>query len=733
MANRTLEVTTLDRDGNGLSLWDALQIAHNGDAADSYEITFAKSLNGGTIVAEPHFNGAGYAFGISRNVSIDGDVDGDGFADISIDGGDDLSLFSLSGGYAYALRHLVLENGFSRGAAGSDGDDGADGSDGADGADGTLLSASGKAGGSGTDGADGDDGASGRLAASAIWNYGDLTLEGVTIRDGRALSGDGGAGGRGGSGGTGGDGGDAYPAAFGNGKSGGDGGDGGEGGDGGDAGAAGIAASIVNFSGATLTLNDLALLGNASIGGQHGVAGVSGFLGVYGWGGLGGAAGIGGSDGPDGERGALGTSGAYGMFSADNRTSGGIFNLGTIEDSNGRDVAFRDGGSVANASGQGSAPAGNARTALTESNDPRVALVNATGHADVAVSGVDAIMGVGRADDGAATERGGEVVFRAWRLGDLDEAATVGYRLAIDDGDSAEWKDFRGPKRGVVTFDAGEEVVEFSLKLKNDRFVEGRETFSVELFDAKGAGAVVVGDHGSADGFIIDDEGPTRRNDKFLSSGEAEAFRGGKGSDMVSYAASKHAVIVDLAKGLGAGGDAEGDTYRGLENARGSRGDDRLLGDRLDNDLFGLKGDDALIGGNGKDLLIGGAGDDLIFGGNGKDDLRGDGGRDKLFGGNAKDDIHGGSGDDLIAGGRANDRLWGDAGDDVFKFSKGGGLDRVMDYEDGHDRMKVAVGGFAKLDISQSGDHALVEAGTVRFLVLHTDADDLHAGDFIFS
>lgn len=359
-------------------------------------------------------------------------------------------------------------------------------------------------------------------------------------------------------------------------------------------------------------------------------------------------------------------------------------------------------------------------------------LLDATGQGGVEARQVDQIMGVGRADDAAASEKGKEVVFRAWRMGDTDEAASVGYKLVIGKGHSAEWKDFKGAKKGVVEFEAGEDVVEFSLNLTDDKFFEGRETFSIKLENAEGEGSAAVGDHGIVDGFIIDDEGPTRKADRFVATADAEAFRGGNGSDTVSYAASKKSVSADLAANEGKGGYAAGDSYMSIENLRGSGKDDELTGDSKANDLRGLKGNDLIRGGKGKDDLRGGADGDRLYGGDGKDALRGDGGQDKLYGGAGQDALRGGGGKDLLVGGLGADKLWGDGGADIFKFQKGGGLDRIMDYQDGLDRMKVAVSGFGKLDISQQGKNALVEAGSMKFLVMNADADDLGTGDFIF-
>jgi Ca2+-binding RTX toxin-like protein len=59
----------------------------------------------------------------------------------------------------------------------------------------------------------------------------------------------------------------------------------------------------------------------------------------------------------------------------------------------------------------------------------------------------------------------------------------------------------------------------------------------------------------------------------------------------------------------------ETDTLRGIENARGSNNRDLLIGNELDNNLFGEEGDDTIVGGSQLDIdrLTGGAGSDTFL------------------------------------------------------------------------------------------------------------------------
>ena len=131
--------------------------------------------------------------------------------------------------------------------------------------------------------------------------------------------------------------------------------------------------------------------------------------------------------------------------------------------------------------------------------------------------------------------------------------------------------------------------------------------------------------------------------------------------DWVDYSTSTAGVSVNLYHQDGtatqSGGDAEGDTLLGFENAMGSEHDDSLVGDDASNWLAGLDGNDTMIGdtavvsGNySHDSMWGGAGDDLMYGGAGNDQMWGDSGDDRLTGGLGKDSLYGGDGDDILHG-----------------------------------------------------------------------------------
>jgi serralysin len=72
----------------------------------------------------------------------------------------------------------------------------------------------------------------------------------------------------------------------------------------------------------------------------------------------------------------------------------------------------------------------------------------------------------------------------------------------------------------------------------------------------------------------------------------------------------------------------DGDPRSLIENAIGGPGDDTIIGNDADNDLYGAAGGDTLIGGDGQDVLYGSYGDDYLDGGPGGDVIDGGAGQD---------------------------------------------------------------------------------------------------------
>jgi len=120
-------------------------------------------------------------------------------------------------------------------------------------------------------------------------------------------------------------------------------------------------------------------------------------------------------------------------------------------------------------------------------------------------------------------------------------------------------------------------------------------------------------------------------NDTLKGGGGADWLSGNDGIDTVSYYESPEGVIVLLSTNSGAFGDAEGDTFEGIENVTGSIYADILLGDDGVNKLMGMDGADVLRGLDGNDTLDGGAGADTMEGGTGGDTYYVDNGADEVI------------------------------------------------------------------------------------------------------
>ena len=104
----------------------------------------------------------------------------------------------------------------------------------------------------------------------------------------------------------------------------------------------------------------------------------------------------------------------------------------------------------------------------------------------------------------------------------------------------------------------------------------------------------------------------------------------------------------------------------------GSAASNDMTGNARANTMLGLGGHDTISGLGGNDTLRGGAGSDLLSGGTGIDRLFGDAGADTLN------------------GGVGNDHLTGGAGADLFVFARNGDRDRVIDFADNIDTIRLA-------------------------------------------
>lgn len=227
-------------------------------------------------------------------------------------------------------------------------------------------------------------------------------------------------------------------------------------------------------------------------------------------------------------------------------------------------------------------------------------------------------------------------------------------------------------------------------------------------------------------------------NDTLDGGSGADALDGGAGFDLASYQSSASGLTLDLQSPGSSTGDANGDTYAGIEGFVGSNFADNLFGSTGDDQIHGGSGDDLIRGRAGSDMLFGDGGNDTLDGGAGADGLDGGGGfdfasyqsatagvsvdlayaqynsgdgagdtfanieatvgsdfPDGLFGTEHNDVIYGGAGNDTIYGRGGNDALLGTGGDDILV---GGAGDDVLYGDQGsgvdHDTFVFEAGDF---------------------------------------
>jgi Ca2+-binding RTX toxin-like protein len=94
-----------------------------------------------------------------------------------------------------------------------------------------------------------------------------------------------------------------------------------------------------------------------------------------------------------------------------------------------------------------------------------------------------------------------------------------------------------------------------------------------------------------------------------------------------------------------------------IEIVISGEGDDKIVGNYVNNGLYGKGGHDRIWGRAGNDIIYGGAGADFLDGGSGNDQLFGNTFNDSLFGGNGNDNLAGMEGQDFLTGGAGADRF----------------------------------------------------------------------------
>jgi len=199
-----------------------------------------------------------------------------------------------------------------------------------------------------------------------------------------------------------------------------------------------------------------------------------------------------------------------------------------------------------------------------------------------------------------------------WRLTRTKTEGALTVNVATS-GSATEGTDYR-TVADTVTFAAGADTVDVTLRAADDRVVEPRETATLTVRPGNG---YTVGDPKAGDIVIVSDDLGTCR-------GKAVTILATPGTRTVGTA--KRDVIL------------------------GTPADDTIVAKGGNDVVCALGGDDVVKAGGGNDTVLGQGGADTLRGGGGKDKLLGGGGKDKLVGGGGRDACEGGGGSDRERG-----------------------------------------------------------------------------------
>lgn len=256
-------------------------------------------------------------------------------------------------------------------------------------------------------------------------------------------------------------------------------------------------------------------------------------------------------------------------------------------------------------------------------------------------------------------------------------------------------------------------TVDLALGTGTGGHAQGDTLFDIERIIGSAFGDTLTGTGGrnSIDGGTGDDRITGLGGIDVLAGWEGnDSLNGGAGRDTLSGEAGSDSLLGGGGGDRLFGGDADDFLFGGGARDRlfGEDGNDRMEGGGGIDTLDGSAGNDRLFGGGSGDRLLGEGGNDTLDGGTGTDFLDGSSGNDTLIGGGQADRLFGGIGLDRLDGGTGNDTLDGGAGADVYVFGAGYGRDRVVNFEDGIDRVDLVLG----LNFAQMTETAI--AGGVR-------------------
>lgn len=171
-------------------------------------------------------------------------------------------------------------------------------------------------------------------------------------------------------------------------------------------------------------------------------------------------------------------------------------------------------------------------------------------------------------------------------------------------------------------------------------------------------------------------------NDLIVGEGGADTLIGGAGVDTLIGGSGADSLRGDDGNDHVVGGG-------GADTAVGGDGEDTIFGGDGIDSLVGGEDDDRLSGGGSADTIFGGTGNDHLFGGDGKDVLGGGDGNDTLFGADGSDTLNGGANNDRLVGGEGFDKYRTGSGRDVVVVKEDDGRDKILDFQNGADRIDL--------------------------------------------
>lgn len=185
-----------------------------------------------------------------------------------------------------------------------------------------------------------------------------------------------------------------------------------------------------------------------------------------------------------------------------------------------------------------------------------------------------------------------------------------------------------------------------------------------------------------------------RLGNDLLSGGEGnDILNGGGGQDTAIFGSGNNRVNLNNTDFQNTG---EGiDRLVSIENCFAGAGNDVLIGNGIENMLYGEDGNDTIDGQTGNDTILGGNGDDWLIGG---------GGLDQITGG---------------------------AGKDVFEVRFGHGYDLITDFKRGEDRIFLGSGVSSLAATVQDSNYLLYQQGDLLAMITGISSQLIRSGSYL--